>query len=53
MTAQVGAGVDLRLGDQSITLGVEVVDYLTGFAGSRSELQHDAFVFVTLGVPIL
>jgi hypothetical protein len=48
-TVQVGGGVDLRLGN--VTLGLEVVDYLTGITGEGG-LKHDAFVFVTLGVPI-
>lgn len=51
MAAQVGVGLDLRLGN--VTLGVEVVDYLTGITGgSGGGLQHDAFAFLTLGVPI-
>ena len=50
MAAQIGIGADLRLGN--VTLGVEVVDYLTGFTDSGSSLQHDAFVFLTLGVPV-
>lgn len=49
LTAQVGAGADLRLGN--VTLGVEIVDYLTDFTGSGT-LQHDAFVFLTLGIPV-
>lgn len=52
VTAQMGAGVDVRLGSSGVTLGVEVVDYLTGFTGSGGGVQHDAFVFLTLGVPI-
>lgn len=48
--AQVGIGLDLRLGN--FTLGVEIVDYLSGFSGSTEGLQHDAFGFLTLGVPI-
>lgn len=49
-TVQVGVGVDLRLGN--VTVGLEVVDYLTGFSGAGNGLQHDAFVFLALGVPI-
>jgi hypothetical protein len=51
LAAQVGVGFDFRLG--SVTLGVEVADYLTGITGgSGNDLQHDAFGFVTLGIPI-
>jgi hypothetical protein len=46
-TAQVGIGADLRLG--GVTLGAEVVDYMSSPSGG---LQHDAFVFLVLGVPI-
>jgi hypothetical protein len=49
-TGQVGIGADLRLGN--VTVGVEIVDYLTRSGGSGGELQHDAFAFLVLGVPI-
>jgi hypothetical protein len=49
--AQIGVGLDLRLGN--MTLGVEVVDYLTGLTGESDDgLRHDAFAFLTLGVPL-
>jgi len=47
---QVGLGVDLRIGNT--TLGAEVVDYLTGFGRSDQGLQHDAFLFLTFGIPL-
>lgn len=50
MTTQVGAGIDLRMGD--VTLGLEIVDYLTGLTGSEN-VQHDAFLFLTVGIPVL
>lgn len=50
LAAQIGVGADLRLGN--VTLGVEVVDYLTGSADSGNSFQHDAFVFLTLGIPV-
>jgi len=49
-TVQVGIGVDLRLGN--VTVGFEVVDYLTGLGTSEDEIQHDAFAFLTLGIPL-
>lgn len=49
-TAQVGVGVDLQLG--GLTLGVEIVDYLTRGGETGDGLQHDAFAFLTLGVPL-
>lgn len=48
--AQVGAGVDLRLGN--LTIGIEAVDYLTGLTDSNQRMRHDAFLFITLGVPV-
>lgn len=50
LAAQIGLGADLRLGN--VTLGMEVVDYLTGLTSSNSGIQHDAFLFITLGVPV-
>lgn len=49
-TVQVGVGVDLRVGD--VTIGLEIVDYLTGFGGAGNGLQHDAFAFLALGIPL-
>jgi len=50
LTAQVGVGLDVRVGN--VTVGLEVMDYLTGFDGPDGDLQHDAFLFLALGVPI-
>jgi hypothetical protein len=50
LTAQVGVGVDVRVGN--VTIGLEAVDYLTGFAETDSDVQHDAFLFLALGIPI-
>jgi hypothetical protein len=46
----VGVGADLQLG--GLTLGVEIVDYLTRGGETGDGLQHDAFAFLTLGVPL-
>jgi hypothetical protein len=48
-SVQVGIGADLRVGN--VTLGMEVVDYLSGF-GSDGGLRHDAFVFAAVGIPV-
>lgn len=48
-SVQVGIGADVRVGN--VTLGLEVVDYLSGF-DSDGGLQHDAFVFAAVGIPV-
>jgi len=46
-----GAGVDLQLADGGVVLGLEAVDYLSGFSGDGS-LRHDAFLMGYVGFPL-
>ena len=49
-TTQVGLGADLRLGRRGVILGVEAVDYLSGFGGGN--VTHHAFIAAVLGIPL-
>ncbi|MDZ7692273.1 MAG: hypothetical protein U5K69_14250 [Balneolaceae bacterium] len=51
LTTQVGAGIDINIGNRGVFIGIEMVDYISNFS-SDGNLRHDAFLFGLVGLPL-